>query len=150
MQVMPAFQYQINKNLADVTYLYQTYGLDYEKVFISIARSNIRDVISTFDAYNLVSNRDVLAQDLFDGLKALLDPKGVTLVGYQLLSIQWSDIIDNAIMDAVTELENVKTAHAEKNISQIEALTAVEEAKVLSEGVIIAANQTAKVSYLLY
>ena len=33
-------------------------------------------------------------------------------------------------MAAVTELENVKTAHAEKNISQIEALTAVEEAKV--------------------
>ena len=45
----------------------------------------------------------------------------------------------------MTELENVKTAHAEKNISQIEALTAVEEAKVLSENAIIMANQTANI-----
>ena len=128
--VMPSFQYQINKNLADVTNLYLTFGLEYEKTFVSIARSNIRDVISTFNAYDLVSNRDTLATDLKEGLKTALSNKGVTLIGYQLLSIQWSETIDNAIMAAVTELENVKTAHAEKNISQIEALTSVEEAKV--------------------
>ena len=87
---MPAFQYQINKNLADVTKLYLTFGLEYEKTFVSIARSNIRDVISTFNAYELVSDRDILATDLYDGLKVLLAPKGVTLIGYQLLSIQWS------------------------------------------------------------
>ena len=48
-------------------------------------------------------------------------------------------------MDAVTELENVKTAFAEKNISQIEAFTSVEQAKVLSEETVILANQTANV-----
>lgn len=145
VQVRPAFQYQIDNDLTKVANLYKLFGLEYEGTFISISRSDIRDVVSKFNAYDLVKNRDALAVDLENGLKTRLATYGVTVVGYQVLSIQWSTIIDDAIMAAVTELENVKTAHAEKNISQIEALTAVEEAKVLSENAIILANQTANI-----
>jgi len=117
----------------------------FEETFISYSRSSIRDIVSTFVAYELVSKRDELSADLESALKAHLTPFGITVMGYQVLSIRWSEVIDSAIMDAVTELENVKTAYAEKNISQIEALTTVEEAKVLSEQMIVLANQTAQV-----
>ncbi|GMH65112.1 hypothetical protein TL16_g04118 [Triparma laevis f. inornata] len=145
VQIQPSFQYQINDNLDDVAGLYKAFGGSYEETFISISRMNIRDVVSTFVAYDLVKHRDTLASNLEAGLNTKLSDFGVNVIGYQVLSIQWSNTIDNAIMAAVTELENVKTAHAEKNISQIEALTAVEEAKVLSENAIIIANQTAAI-----
>jgi regulator of protease activity HflC (stomatin/prohibitin superfamily) len=143
--VMPSFQYRINQDLKNVTALYNEFGVEYEDILTSFSRSSIRDVVSTFLAYELVSDREVLAANLETTLKSHLGQFGISVVGYQVLSIRWSDEIDTAIMDAVTELENVKTAFAEKNISQIEAFTSVEQAKVLSEETIILANQTANV-----
>ena len=143
--VQPSFQYTIDQELSKVTKLYNEFGTEYEEVFTSFSRSSIRDVVSTFLAYELVSDREVVASNLESTLKDHLETFGVSVVGYQVLSIRWSEVIDNAIMDAVTELENVKTAYAEKNISQIEAFTSVEEAKVLSEEMVILANQTANV-----
>jgi len=143
--VMPSFQYKIDQDLSKVTSLYNKFGEEYEEIFLSFSQSSIRDVVSTFVAYELVSKRDELSANLESVLKGHLSEFGITVVGYQVLSIRWSEVIDNAIMDAVTELENVKTAYAEKNISQIEAYTSVEEAKVLSEEMIILANQTANI-----
>jgi regulator of protease activity HflC (stomatin/prohibitin superfamily) len=92
----------------------------------------------------MVSDREDIVDDLTNDLNARLANMGIAVTGYQLLSVDWDDKIDDKIMEAVVAFEDIKTAFAEKNISKIEAETSVKKAEIMSESVTINANKTAE------
>lgn len=140
-----SFHYKLKLDATSLVGLYKKFGHNYANTYKSIAAASLRDTVSTYLAYNLVSARDELAADLQTVLNTLLAAHEAEVIGFQILSIAWSPTIDNVIMEAVVALEDVETAHAEVNISAIAADTLVAEASISSEEIVISANATASV-----
>jgi len=140
-----AYQYQLSDNIDHVVELYRTFGMNYEDVFFQLSLSSMRDVCAGFKGYDLVSQREELAQQMKDDLHTRLAEYHASIVSYQVLSIRWPSQIDDAIMKMIVAIEDIQTAFAEKNITQISAETSVMEAVITSDTVVIDANKTAKI-----
>ena len=146
INIQPSFQFKLPvDNAKKLSALYLAYGKDYKQSVLSILESSTRDVISAYDAYDLVSERQVVATALSVDLDSRLTHMNVDIKGYQLLSILWDLQIDAKIMEAVVANEDIATAQAEKAISEIEGATSVQEAQILSETTIVTANMTASI-----
>ncbi|GMI19055.1 hypothetical protein TeGR_g11606 [Tetraparma gracilis] len=147
VSILPSFQYKLPVDSIDsMADLYMTYGMSYQATIESIALSSLRDVMATFNAYELVSDREHVADTLQTDLDSRTKPQmKVEIVGFQLLSVSWDAQIDSKIMEAVVAFEDIKTAYAEKNISAIEADTSVFQAQIMSESVTIEATRVAAI-----
>ena len=79
----------------------------------------MRDVTAKYKGYDLVSRREEFAVELKEHLNIALTEHHASVVDYQVLSISWHRDIDEAIMKMIVAIEDIQTAFAEKNITQI-------------------------------
>ena len=90
---MPCFQYKIErdkftsgdfKGEFKVLALYKKFGFEYEELLNYVLTASLRDVVSTFEAYNLVSDRDTLGDSLKSEVEQRLKGYGIEVKGYQV------------------------------------------------------------------
>mmetsp|Transcript_31905 Transcript_31905/g.42130 ORF Transcript_31905/g.42130 Transcript_31905/m.42130 type:complete len:384 (+) Transcript_31905:110-1261(+) len=137
------FQYRLLPDKEHLKGLYETYGYDYEPVYISIARSISRDIFSEYTAFDLITYRDRLSQDIQQRMnETFYNEKYAEVTHLQVLNIDLPDAVKAIIMDTVVAQQDVKQAVHEKNIAIIEAETSVQEAEILKKEILLIANST--------
>mmetsp|Transcript_56452 Transcript_56452/g.156054 ORF Transcript_56452/g.156054 Transcript_56452/m.156054 type:complete len:329 (+) Transcript_56452:273-1259(+) len=136
-------QYSLQKE--NLKQLYRTYGHSYDKLaLVPITRSVLRDVVAKYTAFELVSKRHEVADDMFTTAKEALSEVYIDLHDLELISILWPEKIIQAITDTAVAVQDVETAKSEYNIAVISAETKVIAAKTLADQLIYQANATAQ------
>lgn len=114
--------------------LYQSVGMSYEvKVLIPGIEGALKDVIGKWNAQDLIANREKARAEILTMLKGQLAGKYFTILDFQLIDINYSDIFEKAIESKVIaeqkalEAKN-KTVEIEENAKQ-KVISAEAEAK---------------------
>uniref|UniRef100_A0A6V1L8S3 Band 7 domain-containing protein n=1 Tax=Heterosigma akashiwo TaxID=2829 RepID=A0A6V1L8S3_HETAK len=137
------YQYRLKTDLDSLLDLYYTYGKNYENVYNKVARSVIRDILSEYDAFDLVANRDTLSADMHRRLNAsLFESKWAEVTHLSVLNIDLPDAVEAVIGETVVAQQDVLQAGHEYNIAVIAAETGVQEARIAAREVLLAANAT--------
>lgn len=131
--------YVVNYNLQpqNAHNMYREVGVDYvEKLLIPVAEGTIKDVIGKWNAQDLVANRENATNDIYKKLKAQLEPKYISVTGFQIIEINYSDVFERAIESKVTAEQEAlkaknKTVQIQEEAKQ-KLISAEAEAKSMS------------------
>ena len=109
--------YVINYNLIphEVVKLYREVGKDYEnKVIVPTIEGNIKNVIGTWNAVDLIGNRTKATSDILLRLKESLEDNYIAVTDFQIVDIDYSDAFEKAVEEKVTAEQQAQKA---KNIT---------------------------------
>ena len=139
--------YVINYNLVpEMAYkMYQEIGMDYRnKILVPVAEGVIKDVIGKWNAQDLVANREVATNDIFEKLVMQVKDKYINVTGFQIININYSSVFEKAIESKVTaEQEALKAKNKTVQIQE-EAKQKVISAEAEAKSMSIRANALAK------
>uniref|UniRef100_A0A6V1MXK0 Band 7 domain-containing protein n=1 Tax=Heterosigma akashiwo TaxID=2829 RepID=A0A6V1MXK0_HETAK len=139
------WSYRVQSDADSLYALYQLYGKDYQPVLTQVVRSKARDVLARYDAYELISERDQLSQDMREEIDDVFqESKYAELTHLSILNIDLPDDVEDTIELTVIAQQDVLQAAHEKNIAIIAAETSVQEARILKEQILLAANASAE------
>ena len=96
-----------------------------------------------YTAFDLVSQRHIVADDMFTTVKPELAEAHIKLHDVQLISILWPSTVMDAITDTAVAVQDVETAMSEYVIAETAAETEVIAARTLAEQLVYEANATA-------
>ena len=146
VSIVSSFQYKLKTDLTSLKALYTTFGENYQPAFGYMVEAALRDVVSQYDAKDLVEDRDNFADDVELASNQVVSPFYAEVVAVQLLNVDWHERVDAAIMETVVALEDVNTATEERNVAMIGATTDVGQAKILAQNVVAQAEQEAELT----
>ncbi len=139
--------YVINYNLVpEMAYkMYQEVGVDYRnKILVPVAEGVIKDVIGKWNAQDLVANREVATNDIFEKLVMQVKDNYINVTGFQIVNINYSSVFEKAIESKVTaEQEALKAKNKTVQIQE-EAKQKVISAEAEAKSMSIRANALAK------
>ena len=94
--VKGSINYQVNPNSAMT--LYSTIGLKYVDTLIAPRLfENVKIVTGRYTAENLITKRDILADEVLELMRADLEPYGINVISIAIEDIDFTDSFTNAI-----------------------------------------------------
>ena len=131
--------YAVNYNVepTKVNKLYQEVGRDYEsKIIAPVLEGIIKDIIGTWNAQDLIGNREKAANEILAKLQEKLKTTYINVTGFQMTDINFSDNFEKAIEEKVTAEQRAlqaknKTVQVEEEAKQ-KIITAEAEAKSMA------------------
>lgn len=125
--------------------LYRTVGENYySTVMYPRIQENVKAVFSQYTAENLISNREVLSNEVAEYTRADLSPYGITIVSIAVEDIDFTDAFTNAVEAKQVAAQNKLTAETEQAQKIMEEKAAAERAVIKAQAdadqAIIAAN----------
>lgn len=109
--------YVVNYNLKpeSAPKMYREVGKDYLNVIISpTVEGIVKDVIGKWNAQDIVANREKVASEILNKLKADLGQKYINVSDFQITEIQYSNAFEQAIENKVTAEQDALKA---KNVT---------------------------------
>ena len=109
--------YVVNYNLIPefAPKMYREVGKDYVNIIISPTLEGIvKDVIGKWNAQDIVANREKVASEILEKLKASLEEKYINVTDFQITGIQYSNAFEQAIENKVTAEQDALKA---KNVT---------------------------------
>ena len=109
--------YVVNYNLQPekAPKMYREVGKDYLNVIISpTVEGIVKDVIGKWNAQDIVANREKVASEILNKLKADLGQKYINVSDFQITEIQYSNAFEQAIENKVTAEQDALKA---KNVT---------------------------------
>jgi len=128
--------YVINYNLQpdNAHKMYREVGTDYvDKIIIPVTEGTIKDIIGKWNAQDLIANREAATRDIATKLKEQLTPRYISVTGFQIVDINYSEVFERAIESKVTAEQDAlkaknKTVQVEEEAKQ-KLISAEAEAK---------------------
>ena len=156
VQVVASINYSINQQTAHA--LYKTVGKHYyENIVLPCILENIKGVFAEYTAEDLISNRNILSEEIESTLRADMEPYGITISNISVEDIDFTDAFTDAVeakqvaaqekLTAQTKQEQLtmeKQAEAERAL--IEANTELEVTKIQAESAFYAGEKEAEVN----
>ncbi len=105
--------YVLNYNLkrTAVGDVYKEVGTEYEDILLAPALTGaIKETIGKWDAVDLVENRDKAADQILNKLRADLDPRGVTVTGFEIVGLEFNKQFEDAVEQKVTAIQKAEEA----------------------------------------
>lgn len=128
----------ININKATAMNLYREVGIDYVNVFVTPRiQEDVKIVIARYTAENLISNRQVASDTIYELIKEELTEKGINVISLALENVDFSDAFTNSV-----EAKQVATQEAQRAQTEQERMTMEEEAA--AKRAVIVANAEAE------
>lgn len=143
VDIVSSFQYRLATDSASLKDIYTTFGKKYEPAYSVMVEAALRDVVSQYEAKDLVEDRDNFASGVEVASNDVVKPYFAEVISVQLLNVDWSSRVDDAIMETVVALEDVNTATAERQVALVSSQTEVGQARVLAKNVVAKALQDA-------
>ena len=128
--------YVVNYNLMPqhVHEMYRNVGMNYvDTILMPAIEGTIKDVIGKWNAQDLVANREKATQDILFKLKNQLVDDFINVTGFQMISINYTDVFERAIEEKVKAEQEAlkaknKTVQVEEEARQ-KLISAEAEAK---------------------
>lgn len=137
-----SFQYRLNRST--ILALYGEFGYDYEQMYVTVSRGELRDAASQWTAVEFFYNRSMVST----ALGAVLENKEGTLfcdIGeFQLREITLPTAFETAIQQVVVAQQDIQAALYEQDAARIRAETLIIEAQADANITIIEADATAQ------
>lgn len=112
-----AINYSLAKDKAHI--VFELVGQDWAKTLIGPAiAGNLKSEIGTWEAVDLIANRQKAAQNIEERLRASLAPRGINIESFQIVNIDYSDEFEQAVEAKVTAIQ--KAEQAKNQTVQIE------------------------------
>ena len=128
--------YVVNFNVQpeNVNKLFQEVGVDYKNtILVPVVEGTIKDIIGKWNAQDLIANREAATRDIATKLKEQLTPRYISVTGFQIVDINYSEVFERAIESKVTAEQDAlkaknKTVQIEEEAKQ-KLISAEAEAK---------------------
>lgn len=128
--------YVINYNLQpdNAHKMFREVGTDYvDKIIVPVTEGTIKDIIGKWNAQDLIANREAATRDIATKLKEQLTQRYISVTGFQIIDINYSDVFERAIESKVTAEQDAlkaknKTVQIEEEAKQ-KLISAEAEAK---------------------
>lgn len=105
-----------------VNKLYQQIGMDYEsRIILPAMEDGIKTAMAQFKAEDLIQRRDEVGAKALDIIKSKIEKKYISVDGFNIIEIDFSETYNNAIELKVEAEQNVEK---EKNILEKEKIQA--------------------------
>lgn len=128
----------ININKATAMNLYREVGVNYVNVFVTPRiQEDVKIVIARYTAENLISNRQVASDTIYELIKEELTEKGINVISLALENVDFTDAFEAAV-----EAKQVATQEAQRAQTEQERMTMEEEAA--AKRAVIVANAEAE------
>lgn len=128
----------ININKATAMNLYREVGVNYVNVFVTPRiQEDVKIVIARYTAENLISNRQVASDTIYELIKEELTEKGINVISLALENVDFTDAFEAAV-----EAKQVATQEAQRAQTEQERMTMEEEAA--AKRAVIIANAEAE------
>lgn len=134
-----ALTYSLNKDKVHLTF--SEYGRDYEeKVIPQAVEGALKAIIGTWDAVDLISNREKARAQVEEMLAEALATKNVTVQKLEIVNIDYNDEFEKAVENKVTAIQRaIEASNKTKQIEE-EAKQKVIAAKAEAESMKIRAQ----------
>lgn len=114
--------------------MYQNVGLDYETILIApAAQESIKAATARYTAENLISQRDVVGDEIKTSLENKLNSYGIYIEKFSIVNFDFSEEYDNAIeLKQIAEQDKLR-AETEKARRTVEAEAAAAEKTIAAQ-----------------
>ncbi len=133
-QVDIGYVLQYNLKRTAVGEVYREVGTEYETILLAPALNGaIKEAVGKWDAVDLVENRDKAADQILEKLKIDLDPKGITISGFEITNLKFDAQFEEAVEKKVTAVQRAEEAKNKTVQVQEEANQKIIAAKAEAE-----------------
>ena len=140
VQVIGSINYSIDKTTA--MRLYKEVGTSYDSVLIAPrAQEVLKATFAKYTAEGLIANRQQLSSEIYDALKADLEPQGINIISISIENIDFTDAFTNAVEAKQVATQEKQRAQTQQEQATMEAEQAAKRKKIEAE----AAAEVAKV-----
>ena len=140
VQVTGSINYSIDKSTA--MRLYKEVGTSYDSVLIAPrAQEVLKATFAKYTAEGLIANRQQLSSEIYDALKADLEPQGINIISVSVENIDFTDAFTNAVEAKQVATQEKQRAQTQQEQATMEAKQAAERKKIDAQ----AAAEVAKV-----
>ena len=102
----------INYRIRDAIKLYKTVGTDFEQVILNpYSQESIKAIVARFTAEDLIQIREKAKKEVYDELKARLDPIFIELVDFNFVHLDFTPQFIHAVEEKQIAEQTAKTAH---------------------------------------
>lgn len=102
----------INYRIRDAIKLYKTVGTDFEKVILDpYSQESIKAITARFTAEDLIRIREEAKKEVYDELKARLDPIFIELIDFNFVHLDFTPQFIHAVEEKQIAEQTAKTAH---------------------------------------
>ena len=114
--------------------MYQNVGLDYETILIApAAQESIKAATARYTAESLISQRDVVGDEIKTSLESKLNSYGIYIEKFSIVNFDFSEEYDNAIeLKQIAEQDKLR-AETEKARRTVEAEAAAAEKTIAAQ-----------------
>ncbi|MBQ7488727.1 MAG: hypothetical protein IJT77_14655 [Clostridia bacterium] len=114
--------------------LYTTVGMNYQSAIVEPRLlENTKIVVSKYTAEDLVSNREILSNEVLEKMKADLDQYGIVVTSVSIANIDFTDSFEAAVEAKQVATQNKQRAKTEQEQQTIEAQQQAERKKIAAQ-----------------
>lgn len=130
--VYGSINYKIDQQTAMT--LYKTIGIDYSNTLISPRLlENTKVVFSRYTAENLISKRDILADEILELMQVDLEAYGINVISISIEDIDFTDAFTNAIEAKQVATQEKLRAETQQQQATMEAEAQAERQRIAAE-----------------
>lgn len=127
-----ALNYRVN-TLSSAT-LYKNVGLDFQNTVVNPAINEcVKAITAKFTAEELITNRQAVGDQMMDALAEKINPYGLNIEVFNIISFDFSDEFNAAIEAKQTAQQNALKAEQDLARIKVEAQQKIEQAKAEAE-----------------
>ena len=114
--------------------IFKNVGTNFDEVIVRPAvQECVKSVTAKFTAEELITNRQVISQQMEDALAAKINPYGLNIEVFNIISFDFSEEFNKAIEAKQTAQQNALKAEQDLQRVKIEAQQQIEQAKAEAE-----------------
>ena len=132
VDIQGSINYNIDKSTA--MNLYRDVGTDYATILINPRiQEDVKIIIAQYTAENLISNRQVAADAMFELIKKELEPKGINVISFAVENIDFTDAFETAVEAKQVATQEKQRAQTQQEQQTMEAEQAAKRKKIEAE-----------------
>lgn len=123
-----SLNYNVNKDTANK--LYQEVGTDYEEIIIKPAiLESIKSAMAQYTAEELITKRSEVSEKIQQTLNDKISTRGFTITSFNITELKFSESYNKAIEDKAVAQQQVETAKAQLEKTNVENEKKIKEAE---------------------
>ena len=132
VDVQGSINYNIDKQTA--MNLYRDVGVEYANILIQPRiQEDVKIVIAKYTAENLIANRQNAADEIFELIKAELEPKGIHVISFAIENIDFTDAFESAVEAKQVATQEKQKAQTQQEQKTMETEQAAKRQKIEAE-----------------
>lgn len=132
VDVQGSINYNIDKSTA--MNLYKDVGTNYAEILIQPRiLEDVKIVIAKYTAENLIANRQNAADEIFELIRAELEPKGIHVISFAIENIDFTDAFESAVEAKQVATQEKQKAQTQQEQQTMEATQAAERQRIAAQ-----------------